>query len=280
MVRQQPRQQPPPQERAPAGMTGGEAAAVAAIAALLLVQAAPTPRLVGAVTAVLARYGFKVGKKAVATALSASSPRRVAPREIPKYLTQDDERRRSEAPSPVSDRRIGGRARPRPSSAAGRYPERSEGHAARHQQARREASYRAAFVLNSSRRIQRQIDANRNPLEAVDSERRYWKMHLQAQKGREAAAEQVDRIATLWGDLLGWYAERDERTTPECQAANGKNFRASEVPLIGYPGTVHPNCRCKAGPPHAGAQMVDEVITQRRYRALEAKHDQPIRRSA
>lgn len=64
----------------------------------------------------------------------------------------------------------------------------------------------------------------------------------------------VDMAALQHGLLLGWYAHHDDRTTPECADADGKNFRADAMPLIGYPGTVHgSSCRCTPGAPFPGA---------------------------
>ena len=58
--------------------------------------------------------------------------------------------------------------------------------------------------------------------------------------------------------LVGWKAVMDSRTSAECAAANGKNFPADRPPVIGWPGAVHPHCRCVPTKPYAGAGMVDE----------------------
>jgi hypothetical protein len=58
--------------------------------------------------------------------------------------------------------------------------------------------------------------------------------------------------------LLGWYAHPDDRVTPECKAADGANFRADVMPMIGWPGTLHGGtCRCKPGPPWPTDRTVD-----------------------
>jgi uncharacterized protein with gpF-like domain len=56
--------------------------------------------------------------------------------------------------------------------------------------------------------------------------------------------------------VLGWYSVRDERTTWDCLVRHGKNFHVSEPPGGMLPGSVHPRCRCSAGPPHPGARII------------------------
>jgi hypothetical protein len=41
----------------------------------------------------------------------------------------------------------------------------------------------------------------------------------------------------------------DERTTGECRSAHKGNFNALRQPSIGWPGTVHPHCRCRVVEP-------------------------------
>jgi hypothetical protein len=123
---------------------------------------------------------------------------------------------------------------------------------------------RAQFVLHAARRITRELALARaqgQPLglalrEAVGRERRYYGQHLQAIIQRMDAASQVDARAAEYGPLLGWYAVRDKHTSAECLRANGKNFYVWAMPVIGYPGGVHPHCRCYPGRPHAGAAIL------------------------
>lgn len=74
----------------------------------------------------------------------------------------------------------------------------------------------------------------------------YMGQHLQAQARRNLAAKQVGAVWRAGGKpaLLGWKAKMDARTTAECRQANGRNFDPRRIPTIGYPGTVHPHCRC------------------------------------
>lgn len=119
--------------------------------------------------------------------------------------------------------------------------------------ARLERTFRATFLYGSAKRIARQMREGKQPLEIIRVERAYFARHLEAQGKRRAAARAVDRAAASHGPVLGWYAKMDHRTTAECRWANGKNFEVGKRPPVGYPGTVHPNCRCKPGPPHPGA---------------------------
>lgn len=128
---------------------------------------------------------------------------------------------------------------------------------------RREVYYRAAYLVNASKRIFRAVREGATLREAAAREKRYFQSHLDAAKNRAAKARAVDAAARRYGDLLGWRAVMDQRTSGECRAAHRKNFRASRKPAIGYPGTVHPHCRCVPGPPIPGAA---ELPTRRRRR--------------
>lgn len=127
-----------------------------------------------------------------------------------------------------------------------------------------EGLFRAQYVLAASRRIAAAV-ADGVPLaEAERTEERYYNQHLEAMLNRRKAAAQVDGMARRHGDLLGWYAKMDSRTSAECREANGKNFTVSVRPPIGYPGTVHPNCRCKAGKPHGTRATVYSIQPEER----------------
>lgn len=119
--------------------------------------------------------------------------------------------------------------------------------------------YRAAYVMNAARRTQQRIDAGMTPLQAVQAERRTTQAHMEAQGRRFEMANRVDHQAILTGPLIGWYSTLDSRTTPECKAAHGRNFKLDEPPRIGYPGSVHMRCRCKPGPPHRTTRLVDRA---------------------
>jgi hypothetical protein len=64
--------------------------------------------------------------------------------------------------------------------------------------------------------------------------------------------------STSKGGLLGWYSRNDDRTSAECLAAHGKNFDPNVIPPIGYPGSVHPHCRCRPGPAHKTNLLVGQ----------------------
>lgn len=135
-------------------------------------------------------------------------------------------------------------------------------------------AYRAAYILAAARRINERLsaagsdsDARRAALaDALKAEARYAAQQQQAQDNRLSAAQAVDQAAARVGKtapggakLLGWHAVMDARTSAECADANGRNFPADRPPLIGWPGAVHPHCRCKPGKPFAGARLVDDI---------------------
>jgi len=123
---------------------------------------------------------------------------------------------------------------------------------------------RAQFLVTSSRRFaadQARVLSGGDPFAlrgAMNRERRYYGMHLDAMWNRARAAEQADLAAADYGPLLGWYTRCDARTSPECLAANRHNFRVDRMPAIGFPGGVHLHCRCAPGPPFPGAPVVSD----------------------
>lgn len=129
-------------------------------------------------------------------------------------------------------------------------------------------AYRAAYILAAARRIDAAVSAaNGDPAAqraalaaALQTEARYAAQQLQAQDNRVASARAVDAVARkVPGPLLGWKAVMDSKTSAECAAANGRSFPADRPPLIGWPGAVHPHCRCVPTKPYAGARLVDDI---------------------
>jgi|SRR5579859_5769739 len=123
---------------------------------------------------------------------------------------------------------------------------------------------RAQFLVAAGRRITADLTAARSHSEntgnvldlAMARERRYYAQHIAAISHRSLAAARVDSAAMMYGPLIGWYTVHDAHTTPDCLAADGKNFWAGQPPLIGYPGTAHPRCRCWPGRPHPGGKLL------------------------
>lgn len=127
---------------------------------------------------------------------------------------------------------------------------------------------RAAYLTAAAHRMS--TAAQRGPTDqarALVVERRYLQQHLAADAGRMASARVVAATARqlykraqrgeagfTWNGLLGWYAVMDEQTSAECRKANGRNFDPTQIPPIGLPGTVHPHCRCRPGPPFPGSE--------------------------
>ena len=127
--------------------------------------------------------------------------------------------------------------------------------------------FRAAYIEAAIRRTEQAVRAGYTPEEAARAERRNFLLHVQSQRIRSSAAVAVDRMARQLGTPeLGWYTVLDARTSPECRAANGTNFDVGVRPVIGYPGAVHPSCRCKPGKPHAGGQPTDSAFVRRASR--------------
>lgn len=108
-------------------------------------------------------------------------------------------------------------------------------------------TWRAAYMLAAARRIDERMGRGQTLEQATAAESTYAQMHVDAQRRRREAAQAVDAAADVYGLQLGWYANGDERTTPECAWANGRNFMADRRPVFGWPGAVHPRCRCTAG---------------------------------
>lgn len=115
--------------------------------------------------------------------------------------------------------------------------------------AERNAWFRAAYVIKSARRIEAKVAAGASMEDAILAEKRYYVAHQGADLKRTLNAQRVDNATATYGPLLGWHATIDGRTDPECRKANGGNFEAGRPPVIGYPGSVHPSCRCVPGPP-------------------------------
>jgi hypothetical protein len=121
------------------------------------------------------------------------------------------------------------------------------------QVSRMNAARRAQYVVAAAKRVlgaARDARAKGLPTiaavrDALATERRYYQLHLAAMANRAAAAAETDKAAGKYGDLLGWLAVKDHRTSPECARASGKNYYSSRMPDIGFPGAVHPSCRCK-----------------------------------
>jgi hypothetical protein len=125
-----------------------------------------------------------------------------------------------------------------------------------------EAALEALYLMRAAQRMQATVDSGASVSNAMGTEARFYGMHILAQENRRRAASLVDlTVAQEGSDLLGWKAVMDSRTSAECADANGKNFRASDPPLIGYPGAVHPRCRCRPVGPFLGAPLVGQEWT-------------------
>ena len=123
---------------------------------------------------------------------------------------------------------------------------------------------RAQFAIASAQRMTSDVLSARSHgrtaraalAEALPRERRYFGQHIEAAWNRARAAAQVDQAYQTYGGLLGWYTVLDRHTSRECRAANRGNFWIDAPPAIGWPGSVHPHCRCYPGAPVPGGRML------------------------
>lgn len=122
-------------------------------------------------------------------------------------------------------------------------------------------TYRALYLVNAAKRLSHAAkDPNATLGDQLAKERRWFNQHKTAQTEREQAAQRIDAATNSWGPILSWNAHLDDRVTPFCRAANGRNFRVDRPPKAGLPGLLHAgNCRCWPGPPVPGANRVDDL---------------------
>jgi hypothetical protein len=136
--------------------------------------------------------------------------------------------------------------------------------AASAQTSRQNLLRRAQFVLSAGKRLAqdiRQARAQGKPVtqavqDGLARERRYYAAHTAAIWNRAVAAGKTDMAAMEHGPLLGWLARLDAKVSAECRKASGKNFYADRMPEIGFPGAVHPSCRCEPVAPWPGAPLL------------------------
>lgn len=136
--------------------------------------------------------------------------------------------------------------------------------AASEQVSRLNTARRAQFAIASTMRVLDVMltarahgqDVTAAGQDQVERERRYYQQHLDAMRQRAIAAAQVDMAALEYGPLLGWKTVLDGHTSAECRAANKSNFYASRPPYIGFPGAVHPACRCRPVAPWPGGKLL------------------------
>ncbi len=115
-----------------------------------------------------------------------------------------------------------------------------------------EATFRGLYLVNAA---ERRIAGKRT----IGQEHAYLTNHILAATARNRARAALRDAEKRWGELLSWRAVRDERTTPDCLALDGKNFYAHSPPKGSPPGALHARCRCVAGPPLPGAPVVGLV---------------------
>lgn len=124
----------------------------------------------------------------------------------------------------------------------------------------REVLYRASYLANAAMRMDRDMKAGATPKEAIRSETRWYKAHEAARRNRLESIAQTQRAAALFGPVVGWYLNPLLKNDPECIAMAGHNFLANKGTAIGFPGAVHPNCGCYAGPPYNDGGLVTDSL--------------------
>lgn len=133
------------------------------------------------------------------------------------------------------------------------------GPVARSEQAQADA-WLAIYLVHAADRLAEASEETDGLLKAWENEERYFQLHKRAEERRLRSALHIDVTAATLSDrskgLLGWYGILDERTTPTCRWAIGRNFEADKMPSVGIPGAVHIACRCTPGPPRPGAPLI------------------------
>lgn len=125
-----------------------------------------------------------------------------------------------------------------------------------------EPEMRARYLINAARRITRDLrtvipakpgerprTAQDRLRDALRRERRYWRMHVDAQRNRRTSAHAVD-TATAQSPHWQWVTAGDARVEADCRRFAGRTFTIADPPRLNgrpvWPGAVHPHCRCTA----------------------------------
>jgi len=127
--------------------------------------------------------------------------------------------------------------------------------------------YRAQFLINSARRMAQAKVEGRELATAARQERAWLDAHRRAQANRIQVAAHMDELAQQ-SPWLEWHAVLDDRTTPDCRAMHGRIFTLDVPPAIGWPGAVHPRCRCTATPFGVGLFGAASTVTSTTAGAL------------
>jgi HK97 family phage prohead protease len=135
------------------------------------------------------------------------------------------------------------------------------------------ARAQAAYLVRGSLRVATAYaTGDRTTIEKAEKlEQVYRNAHDAAQVQRAEAAEALAENLEISGDepdtngeiLRGWDSEV-RACDRGCQEAHGKNFNALIRPRIGYPGQVHPNCKCRSVAPWNTSARVDDVALRSR----------------
>lgn len=129
-----------------------------------------------------------------------------------------------------------------------------------------EPAYRAQFLVNSAKRLAVAHDMGVGDIQ-VAKERAYLAAHRRAARNRTQVAAHIDELAQQ-SPWLEWHCKTDpatgqpdDRVTPDCRAMHGQIFTLDQPPVIGWPGAVHPKCRCRATPFGVGLFGAQSTVT-------------------
>lgn len=96
--------------------------------------------------------------------------------------------------------------------------------------------------------------------DALAKERQNFDSHKAAARQRVAADRAAQDAREIHGEILGWYLGPNENHCEICPPLAGNNFYADNPPSEGSPGGVHPNCKCRAGAPHPGGELIGGIL--------------------
>lgn len=130
-------------------------------------------------------------------------------------------------------------------------PQPVQGGTAARQIAADEPQMRARYTVAAAERLSDAIEKDDFD-HAVDVEKTYLDLHLQAAANRRRSARKLDDLGKTHRYFI-WKTAGDDRVETRCAAYAGRVFPTSNPPAI--PGAVHLRCRCTAEPTHG--PMVD-----------------------
>lgn len=112
--------------------------------------------------------------------------------------------------------------------------------------AAQEPQMRARYTAAAAERLSDAIEKGDFD-HAIDVEKTYLDLHLQAATNRRRSARKLDALGKTHRYFI-WRTAGDGRVEARCAGYSGRIFRVDNPPAI--PGAVHLRCRCRAVPTH------------------------------